>query len=257
MIDIRALSVSRGGKTIVKDITLTLPERQVISCIGPNGAGKSTLLAALGGTLPFRGKMLCKGKPVATHEIGYMPQHCRVEAGLTALQVLLLGRHEALGLRLRPADYAAAGEMLAALGLSHLAERPMTTLSGGQQQLILLGQRLMRKPRLLLLDEATSALDLSHQMRVMQLLRSYVRQNGAVALIAIHDLTLAGRHSDQVVLLHQGTLVAQGRFETAITETMLRQTYGIEARILTDVDDGPVIVPLTASQPFLLHTQQP
>ncbi|WP_027487030.1 ABC transporter ATP-binding protein [Allorhizobium undicola] len=244
---IEGLTVKRGGKAIVEKLSLSLPQGALVSCIGPNGAGKSTLLAALAGSLACHGAVLWKGAPLARHEIAYMPQHCRTQAGLTVLQALLLARHEKLGLRLKNGDFNAAAEVLSALGLADLAARRMDSLSGGQQQLVMLAQRLILRPKLLLLDEATSALDLSHQMRVMQLLRGYVRDHGALAIIAIHDLNLAARHGDLVMLMDAGRLEAKGPFIEAVTEERLRRIYRMEARILADVHQAPVVVALGPS----------
>lgn len=241
---IRQLNVARGKTPIVHDVTLHLQPGHLVSCIGPNGAGKSTLLGALAGSFAATGKITWNGAALTQPMIGHMPQQCRVDADLTALQVLLLGQHETLGLRIKTSQMNAAGEMLQSLDIMALANRPMTSLSGGQQQLVLLGQRLIRNPKLLLLDEATSALDMAHQMRVMQLIRDYVRKNDALAIMAIHDLNLAARYSDEIVLMHAGRLEAKGPFAEAMTEERLERVYGMKAILLPDIAGAPVIVPL-------------
>ncbi|MBB4954901.1 iron complex transport system ATP-binding protein [Agrobacterium vitis] len=241
---VRQLNVTRGNKPIVQDVTLNLQPGLLVSCIGPNGAGKSTLLGALAGSFAASGKITWNGAPLTQAMIGHMPQQCRVDADLTALQVLLLGRHETLGVRIKDSDLSIAGDMLHNLGIMPLANRPMSSLSGGQQQLILLGQRLIRQPKLLLLDEATSALDMAHQMRVMQLIQAYVQASGALAIMAIHDLNLAARYSDEILLMHAGRLDAKGPFASAITSERLERVYGMKAILLPDIAGAPVIVPL-------------
>lgn len=251
---IRQLNVSRGKTPIVHDVTLHLQPGHLVSCIGPNGAGKSTLLGALAGSFAVTGKITWNGTSLSQPMISHMPQQCQVDADLTALQVLLLGQHEALGLRVKTSQMDAAGEMLQSLDIMALANRPMTSLSGGQQQLVLLGQRLIRNPKLLLLDEATSALDMAHQMRVMQLIRDYVRKNDALAIMAIHDLNLAARYSDEVLLMHAGKLEAKGPFATAMTEERLERVYGMKAILLPDIAGAPVIValhPLSSPTPSI------
>jgi iron complex transport system ATP-binding protein len=241
---VRQLSVKRGNTPIVHDVTLHLQPGMLASCIGPNGAGKSTLLGALAGTFTTQGKITWHGAALERQMVGHMPQQCRVEADLTVLQVLLLGRHERLGVRIKDTDLAAASDILQSLEIMPLAHRRMTSLSGGQQQLVLLGQRLIRQPKVLLLDEATSALDMAHQMRVMQLIRDYVRRHDALAIMAIHDLNLAARYSDEILLMHGGRLEAKGLFASAITPDCLERVYGMKAMVLPDIAGASVIVPL-------------
>lgn len=241
---VRQLNVTRGKTLRVQDVTFCLQPGTLACCIGPNGAGKSTLLGALAGSLAAQGKITWNGAALDRHMIGHMPQHCGVRADLTALQVMLLGQHEHLGVRVKDQDLARAGEILQSLDLMPLAHRPMTSLSGGQQQLVLLGQRLIRKPKLLLLDEATSALDMTHQMRVMQFIRDYVQKTDALAIMAIHDLNLAARYSDEILVMHAGRMDAKGPFAATITPDCLERVYGMKAMVLPDIAGAPVIVPL-------------
>src|SRR5262249_23121318 len=153
---------------------------QIVGLVGPNGAGKSTLLNAISGLVPYTGTITWGGTRIDTREVGLMPQRCAVRAELTALEVVLLGRHERLGWRIDDDALNSAADILQSFGIADLAGRGMQTLSGGQQQLVLLAQRLLRGPKLLLLDEATSALDIKHQMGVFRLLRDYVDRTGAL-----------------------------------------------------------------------------
>lgn len=121
----------------------------------------------------------------------------------------------------------------------------MSTLSGGQQQLVLVAQRLVRHPDLLILDESTSALDIHHQMSVMEHLRSYVRETGALVLIAMHDLNLAARHSDRLVMLSDGRLVAEGICEQVLAVEIIRKIYQIEVELLYSTSGAPVVVPFS------------
>ncbi|MEO3431208.1 ABC transporter ATP-binding protein [Pelagibius sp. CAU 1746] len=244
---IQGLAVRRGAARILQDLSVSLEAGQIVGVIGPNGAGKSTLLAAVAGLLPHGGSARWAGKPLSAAMLSYMPQSTRTQSDLTALESVLLGRHERLGWRVGDADLAAAAAALASLDLEHLAERQLATLSGGQQQLVMLAQRLVRRPELLILDEATSALDLRHQLAVLEHLRAYVRQTGALVLVAIHDLNLAARHSDNLLLLRQGCLVAEGPRDVVLAAPQLRRAYGIEVEILRSADGHPIIVPLSAT----------
>lgn len=242
------LSVTRNRRRILDKIDCSLAAGQIIGVIGPNGAGKSTLLGAIAGTVSHDGIIRFADAPIDHAKLGFMPQQAHVAADLTVMEVVLLGRHERLGWRVASDVLEAAGVILSDFGLADLAVRKIRTLSGGQQQLVMLAQRLLREPRLLLLDEATSALDLAHQMRVFDLLRRYVMRTGALVLFAIHDLNLAARHTDGVLLLGQGGLVGAGPFETIMTPATLRNIYGVEAEFLTCRKGRPVILPLSAIQ---------
>jgi iron complex transport system ATP-binding protein len=240
--------VAYRGRPVLTDVSCSLKQGQIVGVVGPNGAGKSTFLSTIAGTQPFAGAIRFDGKNIDRSFVGYMPQHAQVRVDLTVMEVVLLGRHDRLGWRVDPDVLAAAARILADFDLVHLAHRPISTLSGGQGQLVMLAQRLLREPKLLLLDEATSALDLAHQMRVFALLRAYVLRTGALVLFAIHDLNLAARHTDSILLLGHGGLVGVGSFETVVTPSSLRDVYGIEAEFLQCRNGRPVILPLSAIQ---------
>lgn len=243
------LSVIRSGSRILHDINCQMPAGQVIGVVGPNGAGKSTLLSAVAGQTGFVGKVIWRGQRPGSSEIGYMPQSCKVSAALNVLETILLGAHERLGWRVSQSDIARAMAILDELSLTDLASRCMTTLSGGQQQLVLLGQRLIRQPDLLILDEATSALDMSHQISVLNLLRSYVTRHRALAVIAIHDLNIAMQYADQLVLIHQGAFILQDHPERVLTAENIRACYGLDVDLVTRPTGRPVIAPSFQAAP--------
>jgi iron complex transport system ATP-binding protein len=244
VLSLEKVSVIRNRRKILEGIDCDLQSGQIVGLIGPNGSGKSTLLGAIAGTIAHEGLIRFAGLPICQAEIGFMPQQSQVTADLTVMEVVLLGRHERLGWRVDPDVLQAAGAILSEFGLADLSGRKLRTLSGGQQQLVMLAQRLLREPRLLLLDEATSALDLAHQMRVFALLRAYVLRTGALVVFAIHDLNLAARHTDGVLMLGKGGLVGAGPFESVVTPATLSDVYGVEAEFLTCRKGRPVILPL-------------
>jgi len=246
-LSLRNLSVARGGRPIVTGITADIADRQIVAVAGLNGAGKSTLLAAIAGQIPCDGTLTWNNRPVQHEIVGYMPQSTAARTSLSVLETVLLGRFDRLGWRIRRADMFAASCTLDALGLLALAARPLDTLSGGQQQLVMLAQRLVRAPRLLILDEATSALDLRHQMCVLGHLRSYVERSGALVLIAIHDLNLAARHADRMLVLSHGQLVAFGPSSAVLDPCLLRRHFGVEADVQHTAAGHPVIVPIAAA----------
>lgn len=237
------VSVTRGGRRIIRDFSLDLRSGQIVALIGPNGAGKSTLLGAVAGQIPFSGRILWRDAPVKPGSIGFMPQANDGRAALTVLEAVILGRFDQLSWRLKREDVAAASAVLADLGLAQLADRLLPTLSGGQRQLVLLAQRLVRRPSLLVLDEATSALDLRHQMMVLEILRRYVAETGALVLMAIHDMNLAIRHAETMVLMARGGFVAAGAARHVVNEERLRVHFGIEADLGTPPNGTMIVVP--------------
>lgn len=240
---LEAVGVQRGHTQIIQSVSANIGRGQIAALIGPNGTGKSTLLGAIAGHLAFTGGIKWNGRRPEAGRIGFMPQYCTVQSSLSVLEVLLLGRREKLGWQVGRRDLDAAAGMLDSFDLHAVATRAMNTLSGGQQQLVLLAQRLMREPELLILDEATSALDLRHQMRVLELLSDYVAKTGALVLMAMHDLNLAARHAQNLLLLEKGRLVACGTHEVVLSRDNIRDTYRIEANIVFS-DGFPVIVPV-------------
>ena len=160
------------------------------------------------------------------------------------LETVLLGHHEKLGLRVGHKLLDAASAILDDFRIGHLHDRCMTRLSGGQQQLVLLAQRLLREPKLLLLDEATSALDIRHQMQVFDRLNAYVARTGALVVIAIHDLNLAARHTQTILLLNKGHVAGQGAFAEIVSPESLRAVYEIEAEIVTTPSQYTAVIPV-------------
>lgn len=240
VLTLQDFGVLRGGRAVIRPSAARLPATGLVAVVGPNGAGKSSLLMAMAGLAPHSGRMRLDDAPVPPARIGFLPQAFMVRARLSVEDCVLLGRREDLGLRVRPQQREAARQALAALGLQDLAPRPMDTLSGGQQQLVLIAQRLMRAPRLLILDEPTSALDLHHQIEVLTHLRALSRD--ILILAALHDLTLAARFAQAVVMIDDGHLIA-GPPEEVLAMAPIRAAWRIDPEFLTDRAGARVIVP--------------
>ena len=234
-------SVFKGRTQILHPMTVTLPAGQVLGVIGPNGAGKSTLLRSLTGI--DKPHAHWNGLPLPRAQIGYMPQAFQMNARLSVLEAVLLGKREALGWSVTSADLAAAAKVLSELGLSHLQGRSMDRLSGGQQQMVLVAQRLLRAPRLLILDEPTSALDLHHQLVILRHLKAYTQSRQAATIMALHDLTLAGRFCDQLLLVKDGKAVAFGPTQDVLSEQRIAECWDVSVEVMQAKDGCPVIVP--------------
>lgn len=222
----------------LQGVSATLEPGTITAICGPNGAGKSTLLAALAGLLPpGSGQVLLDGQPIAAMQplararaVGFLPQQGDVAWDLPVRQLAALGRlpHGDAG----AAEVAAA---LAALDLDVLADRRMSTLSGGERARALLARVLAGTPQWVLADEPLAALDLSHQLALLHHLRG-VADAGAGArvgvVLVLHDLSLAMNHADRVLVLAGGQLVADGPPEQALAAENIRQVWGIDAQWL-------------------------
>ncbi|MBS7526176.1 ABC transporter ATP-binding protein [Fusibacter paucivorans] len=222
--------------------------------LGPNGAGKSTLLKAIFGILDYKGNVFLQETPLATmaleekiSQIAYLPQMDIEQSSLTVLEMVLLGRLPELQRKVRSEDIAYAMKSMAQLNISELASRPFTALSGGQKKLVFIAQTLVRDSDIVLLDEPINALDLKRQLELCQLLRSKVQEKPITMIIVLHDINLAVRFADHLVVLREnGTLYAVGSPKEVMTERMIEDVYGVIARVSCDEDGVPVVSPLSS-----------
>jgi iron complex transport system ATP-binding protein len=238
------LTLAHRHEIVVNAISLSCSTGEVVALVGPNGAGKSTLLRAVFGThRPTSGNIVFKNRNLdessGRHRqagIAYMPQDNSANGSLTALETVLLGSIEELSLRLPEPILRRAAAALDRFGMLEFSHRRIETLSGGQRQLVYFAQALMREPEMLLLDEPASALDLRHQMLLMSHVREATKANGLVTIVVLHDLSLAASFADQLVVLHEGSLVARGAPSDVITSDLLRSVYGVEGSVERGAD---------------------
>lgn len=252
------INVSRGGCDIVKGVSATFPSGSISVICGPNGAGKSTLMAAIANILPYSGTTTFAGRKPGNKELSFLPQALGLRAQLSVLETVLLGRLDKLGWSLRGSDIDAADAAMQSVGIGDLASRSVCSLSGGQQQLVLLAQRLIRKPAILLLDEPTSALDLRRQLLVLDILKAYAEEQDAVVAVVLHDLSLAARYGTEMLVLHEGRCAAAGKPADILTEDMIRSVYGVDTEILHTANGTPVIAPICAhvgEEPVIIRTR--
>ncbi len=241
-------------------VDLRIAAGQTWGIIGPNGAGKSTLLRLVVGLLtPTQGQVSLDGQPVArlsavarARLAAFLPQKPVSPAGATAREVVLLGRFPYRQHRLFESqdDVRIADEALASTETSEFADRRMETLSGGEAQRVHLAAALAQQPRLLVLDEPTAALDPYHQLHLFSILAAQARQTGLAVLVATHDLNLAGRFCDRLLLLHAGRAAAAGPPREVLEPEVLADVYRVAFRGVTDTADGQRLVwPVMAGQP--------
>lgn len=233
---VETLRAGYRGRPVIAGLSLApLEPGTVTALVGPNAAGKSTLLKAIAGLVAATGsvrldttELLALTGPERAALVGYLPQNLPAATGLTVLEgVLAAFRASGPGTR-----EAARRAMLALdrLGVADLAAGSLDRLSGGQRQLVGLAGALVREPQLLLLDEPTSALDLFHQVRVMEEARA-VAATGRVVVMVLHDLALAARWADRIVVLHRGSVAVSAAPAAALTPATLGAVYGVSGRV--------------------------
>ncbi|MQY19155.1 ABC transporter ATP-binding protein [Nocardia macrotermitis] len=234
------LDFAHGRTPVLRSISL--PEFEpgaMYAVVGPNGAGKSTLLRCIAGLHRHSGTVRLGDGTVAGQpgSVLYLPQDPPPATTLTVFENVLLAYQQGAGFRVERATVDLVSEVLTRVGLTAVAGRRMAQLSGGQQQLVSLAQAIVRRPSVLLLDEPTSSLDLHNQLKMLELVRQYAREQPAVVLTTIHDLTHAARFAERVVVLRDGGVHVVGTPREVITEDMLRQVYRVNARIHFSDDD--------------------
>jgi iron complex transport system ATP-binding protein len=253
-VDVRSLSVELGGRSILHDVSLSVPSGGWLGLIGPNGAGKTTLLRAIAGLVPSRGDVTlgeARADALRPRErarlVAIVAQRPSLPAAMNVADYVLLGRSpyiRYLDTETRT-DMDAAARALERLDVGEFADRPLGTLSGGEQQRVVLARALAQATPVLLLDEGTAALDVGSQQQVLELVSELRDEEGITVISAMHDLTLAAQYADTVVLVEGGRVVESGAPEVVIREDLVRSAYGAEVRVMRD-EDGIVVLPMRA-----------
>ena len=235
----------------MRDVSLEVEPGEWLALIGPNGAGKTTLLRAIAGLVRHAGAIALEGAPVAglsrrerARRVAVVPQEPEIPPWLTVSEYVLLGRTPHLGPLAREGadDGDAAARALVELDLYGLRDRTLGTLSGGERQRVVVARALAQEASIVLLDEPTAALDIGHQQQALEVLDALRVAGGLTLVAAMHDLTLAAQYADRVVLLDEGSVVADGSPEAVLTEELLGVHFGTSVRVVT-VDDRVAVLP--------------
>lgn len=245
------IAVSYQNKEVLKDVSAMLYGGQLISVIGPNGTGKTTLVKAVARLIKFKGSIAIReeeGSNISPREIAYVPQMAVTTTELTVFEMVLLGRVKDLSWRVEQIHLDAVSNILNDLGLISLSYRPFSKLSGGQRQLVIMAQALVSNPKVLLLDEPTSALDLRHQLQVLDIAQKYSKDTGAITIVVLHDLALAARYSDYMILLNEGYSVKQGDPLSVLDANLLEKAYQVEVDVSVSSGGYTTVTPVRPSK---------
>ncbi|WP_152190933.1 ABC transporter ATP-binding protein [Georgenia satyanarayanai] len=252
------LCLAYDGREVITGLDLALPPGAVTAVVGPNGCGKSTLLRGLARLLrPVGGSVLLDGRPLhalpsrdVARTIGILPQSPTAPEGIIVADLVGRGRHPHQGW-FRQWDAADDGVVAAALeatGTLELASRRVDELSGGQRQRVWIAMALAQDPDILLLDEPTTFLDVTHQLEVLDLLADLNRQRGTTVAMVLHDLNLAARYADHLVVMCEGEITALGRPDEVLTAELVADAFALQARVVPDpVTGSPMVVPIGRS----------
>lgn len=265
MLSIENISAGYGDKLILHDVSIQVAAGQFIGLIGPNGSGKTTLLRVISGVLtPKEGQVLLQNKKLK--DIGRaklakimacLLQSLSLELPFTVEEITMMGRSPHLSKLAKETalDFEIAARAMELADVSHLADRLITEISGGERQRALIAMCLAQEPKLLLLDEPTTHLDIAHQLSALDLIRKLNRQAGMTVITVFHDLNLASEYCDRLLLLDQGTVEAFGRPEEVLTTEMILKVYGAKVQTIPNpVSHKPHIV-LTADMNHPANTK--
>ncbi len=248
-IDIEDLGVSYGDTCIWKNINLTLSEPGLVSILGPNGVGKSTLMYTINKILePTEGRVLIDGEDVEempfkdiAKKVAYVPQSSGETFAMTVMDTVLMGRYPHSGYTVTKEDLEIAADCLMKVHMGDYAMSMFNELSAGQHQRVMVARGLAQEPELLMLDEPTSNLDIYHQISTMRLLRDIAHRRGIIVLVICHDLNVASRFSDRMIMFSQGRIYADGTPEQVITPETIHNVYRVNADVTT-VQNRPYVI---------------
>jgi iron complex transport system ATP-binding protein len=249
---------------VLDGVSTAIARGGLVGILGPNGSGKTTLLRMLAGLLrPSTGRVLFDGadlrtipRAIVARRMAMVPQETQLAFEYTVLEMATMGRYPHLGaFEIEgPADLEIAREALRATGTDHLVSRLFNTLSGGEKQRVVIAGALAQAPEILLLDEPTASLDLAYQLEIRSILQTLNQERGLTIVVSTHDLNFAASLCRELVLLHQGRVLASGPTHTMLDASLIRQLYGVDVDISSNPRTGQLtVIPVARST----HSPQP
>lgn len=246
------LELSYGRDPVIRNLSMSVAEKEIVTLIGANGSGKSTILKAMGRLLkPDRGAVYLSGKELKYYDtrqlarkLAILPQTHHSPAGMTVRDLVSYGRfpHRAMLRSTGEKDREAVDRALSLTGMEALQHREVSTLSGGERQRAWIALNLAQEPQVLLLDEPTTFLDISHQFELLELVREMNHNLGITIVMVLHDLNHAARYSDKIAAVKNKGIYCCGTAEEVITEKNLREIFNIKVRIISE-DGIPYVIP--------------
>ena len=250
IIELKNLSIGYCNKSVLQDVNAKINKGEIVGIIGCNGAGKSTLLKTIRGLLPKQsGEILYFGRKVESfsekelaREVAYLQQNVEVGFGYTGKDIVLAGRYPYMkwwkGESI--SDEELALKCMEYTGTKELAERPVNEVSGGQKQRILLAKVLAQQTPILFLDEPTTGLDMVYQEEIFRFSKA-LAEMGKTILMVVHELNLAAKYCSRIILLGEGTVIADGRPDNVFTEKILSKAYNAPVRVIRSHNTNEII----------------
>ncbi|BAZ97956.1 MAG: iron ABC transporter ATP-binding protein [Dehalococcoides mccartyi] len=238
---------------ILKGVNFEVEAGEVLGLVGPNGAGKSTLLKCINAILkPQAGYIDFNGQSIGemplneiAQRVGYVPQTLSTAAPLTVYETVLMGRKPRLKWKVSQQDKDIVEASLRRMQILPLALRYFNELSGGERQRVMMARAFCQEPEILLLDEPTNNLDLRHQLETLDMVKDAVKKNRLLAVVAIHDLNLAVRYTDKLIMLKDGVICRIGKSQEVLTPEAIEEVYGVKTAVIT-YQDSKYILPISA-----------
>lgn len=249
MVNIKSVFKSYNKKTVIEDVSLSIPKGKLTSFIGPNGAGKSTLISMISrliakdeGIITIDGEDITKSKDQAlARKISILKQSNTMNVKLTVKELISFGRFPYSKGNLKKHDWEKVHEAIAYMELEDLQDRFLDELSGGQKQRAYIGMVLAQDTEYILLDEPLNNLDMRHSTQIMQTLRRLTKELGKTVVIVIHDINFASCYSDEIIALKDGKIVKQGPTCDVIDKCVLKEVYDMDIDIQT-IDNQKICV---------------
>ena len=266
IVEIQNVSITyhRKSTPTVANVDASFEAGTITALVGPNGAGKSTLLKSVADVVDFDGEVMIDGAPLRIYsrrekvkQVAFVAQHGNANSELLVRQVVELSRMASKGpfARQTDEDHDAISHAVEHADVAHLMDRTWNTLSGGEQQRVQLARAISQSAKVLVLDEPTNHLDIHHQFRLMEQLRHLAADHNVCVIVAMHDLGLASRYCDQIVLLEDGVLVKSGTPHEVFTPERLMSVFGIDAEITTV--GGHLDLAVNSAVPNWKHHHEP
>jgi iron complex transport system ATP-binding protein len=263
ILDIKDISLDFRDKSILLDLSFSVSGGEFFVIIGPNGAGKTSLLKVLAGLQkPDQGSVIVKGKNISQYRrrnlsqiMAIVPQQIEVGFPFTVADTVVMGRSPHLGILGMEGenDFYIAGEAMKFTEVAHLADRKLYQLSGGELQRVIIARAICQQPEIILLDEPTTALDPAHQLKIMDLMEKFRREQGTTVIMVSHDLNLASMYGDRLLLLKEGRVIKTGEPAEVLDKELLEQSYG--CRMMVDESPLGQTVRVTPIPDKYLHTE--